>query len=171
VSAAVSLRTVLSHSVEDERIVEAQLGRSLRGRWAVASRCHLDIPMVIESHPRFDDGRPFPTLFWLTCPILTKRASRLEAGGRMAEMSEQLAVDPARRARLERALARYRARRDSHSVVEDSGAPPGGGPDRIKCLHAHVAHELADAPNPVGASVLAEAGFPDCRTPCVVYGR
>jgi uncharacterized protein len=162
---------LLTHSPEDEATVEAQLGRTIRGRWAVARRCHLGIPMVIESHPRFEDGRPFPTLFWLTCPVLTKRTSRLEAAGRMAEMTEHIDHDEAYRGRLTRALARYRARRDSHSVVDDSGAPPGGGPDKVKCLHAHLAHELADAPNPVGASVLAEVGFPDCRSPCVVSAR
>jgi hypothetical protein len=122
---------------------------------------------VIENHPRFENGQPFPTLFWLTCPVLTKRASNLEAGGHMAELSERLQRSPELRARLARAIGRYRARRDSHEVISDSGAPPGGGPDRIKCLHAHLAHELADPPNPVGAEMLARAGWPDCRAPCV----
>lgn len=124
--------------------------------------------MVIENHPRFEDGQPFPTLLWLTCPVASKRASRLEAAGDMAVLNRRLGTDSGLRARLERALRRYRARRDSHEVIADSGAPPGGGPDKVKCLHAHLAHELADPPNPVGALVLATAGFPDCRSACVV---
>jgi hypothetical protein len=33
-------------------------------------------------------------------------------------------------------------------------------------LHAHVAHELVEGNNPVGARALAAAGFPDCRERC-----
>jgi hypothetical protein len=158
---------LLTHSESDRRVVEAQLGRAARGRWAVARRCHLGIPMVIENHPSLD-GAPFPTLFWVTCPVLVKRVSRLEAGGFMVELSRALAHDPSSRGRLLSALDRYRARRDRYEVVTESGGPPGGGPDRIKCLHAHVAHELAEPANPVGARTLAAAGHPDCRAPCVV---
>jgi uncharacterized protein len=147
--------------------VEAQLGRRPRGEWAVAARCHLGVPMAIESHPLLDDGSPFPTLFWSTCPLLNKRASRQEAGGRMSALTARLGADASLRDRLASALARYRLRRDAHARIEEAGGPPGGGPDRVKCLHAHLAHELADPPNPIGALVLAETGWPDCRTPCV----
>jgi uncharacterized protein len=157
----------LDHSVTDERVVEAQLGRPLRGRWAVARRCHLGVPMVIENHPRFDDGRPFPTLFWLTCPLLVKRASRLEAEGGMAALNLRAGANPQLRARMGRAATRYLLRREAHEVIPETGAPPGGGPDRIKCLHAHLAQELADPPNPVGALTLSRSGWPDCLQPCV----
>lgn len=156
----------LQHSQQDERIAQAQLGRSLRGRWAVAKRCHLEMPMVIENHPRTDDGAPFPTLFWLTCPLLVKRASRLESEGWMATMNEQLEASPPLKRRFGDALRRYAARRDAHERL-DNAAPPGGGPDRVKCLHAHLAHELAQPPNPVGAASLARTGWPDCVAPCV----
>jgi uncharacterized protein len=156
----------LQHSDEDGRAVEAQLGRPLRGRWAVARRCHLGIPMVIENHPRLPDGAPFPTLFWLTCPLLVKRASRLESAGTMASMGVGLAEDLALQHRFRTALDRYAARRDEHEPL-DSVSPPGGGPQRVKCLHAHLAHELADPPNPVGAMTLARTGWPDCVAPCV----
>ncbi|HYP22801.1 MAG TPA: DUF501 domain-containing protein [Actinomycetota bacterium] len=149
-------------------VVEAQLERPVRGSWSVAARCHLGVPTVIESHPLMEDGSPFPTTFWLTCPILVKRASRLEAAGVMTEMTERLARDEALQARLADAVARYRARRDEHLVIKESGGPPGGGPDRVKCLHAHVAHELADPPNPIGALTLASTEWPDCVEPCVV---
>jgi hypothetical protein len=122
--------------------------------------------MVIESHPRLDDGSPFPTLFWLTCPLLTKRASRLESDGEMAVINDGLGRDSGLRDRVAGALTRYRARRDDHERL-DAVVPPGGGPDRIKCLHAHLAHQLADPPNPIGAITLARAGWPDCVAPCV----
>lgn len=156
----------LHHSHHDEQVVQTQLGRPLRGRWTVVRRCHLGLPMVIENHPRMEDGAPFPTLFWLTCPLLVKRASRLESEGWMGEMNEHLEASPGLRRRLAGALGRYQARRDAHDRLERV-APPGGGPDRVKCLHAHLAHELAQPPNPVGAATLARAGWPDCVAPCV----
>jgi hypothetical protein len=122
--------------------------------------------MVIESHPRLDDGSPFPTLFYLTCPILIKRVSKLEGTGGMEGLNEELSQDASMRARLSDAVDALRERRDAHEVIEDSGAPPGGGPDRVKCLHAHIAQELVQHNNPVGARSLAAAGFPDCRVPC-----
>lgn len=161
----------LTHSERDRAIVEAQLGRPLRGVWRVARRCHLGIPMTIENHPIDDDGAPFPTLFWLTCPILVKRASRLESEGEMAKLTQRLEHDAALKERFRAAIAAYRARRDAHERIDDSGSPPGGGPDRVKCLHAHVAHELSAPPNPIGALALAQTGFPDCRVACVASER
>ncbi len=123
--------------------------------------------MVIESHPVDDDGEPFPTLYWLTCPILVKRVSKLESEGAMAEVSEKLQTDARLRGRLADAIDSNIATRDAHPVIADAGAPPGGGPDRVKCLHAHVAHELVDPSNPVGAMTLAATGWPDCTARCV----
>lgn len=160
----------LEHDEVDAAAVRQQMQREMRGRWAVARRCHLGVPMVIESHPRLDDGAPFPTLYWLTCPVLVKRVSRLEAAGRMTEINERLARDGVWKARLGAAIAKLRQRRDSHEVIEDSGAPPGGGPDKVKCLHAHVAQELALPPNPVGALAMQETGWPDCVASCVNVG-
>lgn len=122
--------------------------------------------MVVESHPRLEDGSPFPTTFWLTCPVLVRRIGTLEADGWMNRFNDRLSTDPDIRQRLISAIARYRKRRDSHETIEESGAPPGGGPDRIKCVHAHVAHELVQASNPVGSAAIADAGYPDCVVPC-----
>lgn len=123
--------------------------------------------MVIENHPLLDDGTPFPTLYWLTCPILLKRVSRLEAGGEMARLNGRLDTDASLRTRLEGSIQRLISRRDALAVLESQMAPPGGGPDKVKCLHAHVAQELADAPNPVGGWALSQTGWPDCIAGCV----
>lgn len=123
--------------------------------------------MAIENHPRLDDGSPFPTLFWLTCPILVKRASALESEGELARMTSELHSSGSLRGRLADAIERYRARRDAHEDLNvEEKSPPGGGPNRVKCLHAHLAHELSDPPNPIGASTLEKAGWPDCVEPC-----
>ncbi len=157
----------LEHRPEDTQAVEQQLGRTLRGSWAVARRCHLGVPMVIENSPRLEDGSPFPTLYWLTCPLLLKRVSRLEADGQMTRFNDRLRTDDALRARLGDAIEQLIAKRDEHGVIEDAGAPPGGGPDHVKCLHAHTAQELALPPNPIGALSLTMTGWPDCVVPCV----
>ncbi len=134
-------------------------------------RCHLDIPMVIENHPVLDDGTPFPTLYWLTCPILNKRVGSIEGAGVMNALTERLGDDEDLRSRLTDAIDRYRDARAAHAAVDDAGAPPGGGPDRVKCLHAHVAHELAGGSNPVGALALSMIGWPDCVAPCAEVRR
>lgn len=139
----------------------------MRGEWGVAARCHLGVPMVIESHPVLEDGSPFPTLYWLTCPILNKRVSTLESEGSMNDVTDRLRTDPSLQRRLADAIDRYRAQRDAHSVIKESGGPPGGGPDRVKCLHSHVAHELAGGANPIGSITLAATTWPDCVAPCV----
>ena len=154
-----------SPSESERALVEAQLGRPLRGHWRVARRCHLGVPMAVETGPRLEDGTPFPTLFWLTCPLLIKRASHLESNGYMRVLTDRLGRDEQSQGRQRDAVYRYSARRDAHEVID--ATQPGGGPDRIKCLHAHLAHELADGPNPVGSATLAQTGWPDCIVPCV----
>lgn len=142
------------------------MGRPMRGEFGVSRRCHLGVPMVIENDAKLADGSPFPTLYWLTCPMLVKRVSRIEARGHMEEVNARLKTDHGMRARLLDAIAALRSRRDEHAVIVDSGAPPGGGPDKVKCLHSHVAQELSQRVNPVGAVTLAETGWPDCAEPC-----
>ena len=163
--------TPLEHSSAEGSIVAAQLGRRVRGSWAVVRRCHLDVPMVLENHPVLDDGSPFPTLYWLTCPMLVKRVSALEARGDMMLVNARLTGDAALRTRLSASIERLLERRNQHARITDAGAPPGGGPDRVKCLHAHVAQELAQPGNPIGAGALAETGWPDCRVPCVEVSK
>ncbi|HWL66353.1 MAG TPA: DUF501 domain-containing protein, partial [Actinomycetota bacterium] len=100
----------------------------------MGTRCHLGIPMVIESHPVLDDGSPFPTLYWLTCPVLSKSVSTLESDGWMAGVNSRLASDGSLRARVAGAIDRYRARRDARAEISDGGSATGGGPDRVKCV-------------------------------------
>jgi len=143
----------------DTAAVAAQLGRKPRGLRSVAHRCKCGLPDVIESSPRLPDGTPFPTLYYLTCPRATAAVSRLEAAGRMRELTERLAADPEFAAGQARAHRDYLERREALGrVPEIAGISAGGMPDRVKCLHVLVAHALAAGPgaNPVGDEVLAE---------------
>jgi hypothetical protein len=148
---------------KDLAAVTAQLGREPRGVRGVAHRCPCGLPDVIETAPYLPDGSPFPTLFYLTCPKAASAIGTLEERGRMREMQAALATDPELAARYQAAHEDYRARRDKAAAEEGMKPLPegmqttGGMPERVKCLHALVAHELA-APgtNPFGRQALDE---------------
>jgi hypothetical protein len=140
----------------DIDVVEAQLGRRPRGARAVAHRCPCGNPDVVETSPRLDDGTPFPTLYYLTCPRATAACSRLESAGVMRDMQERLSTDPTLARRYEKAHEDYLARRTAIEDVPEIGRVSAGGmPDRVKCLHVHLAHALAAGPgvNPFGDEV------------------
>jgi hypothetical protein len=158
----------------DAAVVAVQLGRPPRGLRQVAHRCPCGLPDVVETAPRLADGTPFPTLLYLTCPRAVAAVSRLEAAGVMRRMQDRLATDAALRAAYQAAHRDYLARRDA--AARAAGVTPlppgtqsaGGMPDRVKCLHALVAHELA-APgaNPLGREAAAAAGSWWAMGPCV----
>jgi hypothetical protein len=152
----------------DVAAVAAQLGRRPRGLRRVAHRCPCGLPDVVETSPRLEDGTPFPTLYYATCPRLTSRVGRLEAEGLMREQTERLAADPDLAERYAAAHAAYLADRDA---IEPLGTDvsAGGMPERVKCLHVHVAHTLARGAdvNPVGDETLARLDDWWHAGPCV----
>jgi uncharacterized protein len=161
-------------SAADTAAVARQLGREPRGLVAVAHRCPCGLPDVIQTAPRLPDGSPFPTLYYLTCPRAVAAVSRLEAAGLMREMAERLAADRSLRDAYLGAHRDYLARRDG--AARTAGVAPlpagaqsaGGMPDRVKCLHALVAHELAvPGANPLGREAIAAAGEWWLAGPCV----
>jgi hypothetical protein len=139
----------------DRAVVAAQLHRPPRATRAVAHRCGCGLPDVVETGPRLDDGTPFPTLYYLTCPRAASAIGRLEASGLMREMTERLGADEALKARYVAAYEDYLARRDAIDPLGTTVAA-GGMPDRVKCLHVAVAHSLAAGPgvNPFGDEAL-----------------
>ncbi len=152
----------------DRAAVTAQLGREPRGLHEVAHRCPCGLPSVVRTSPRLEDGTPFPTLYYLTCSRLCSRLGGLEADGTMREMTERLADDAVLADAYRRAHRAYLAERDA---IEPLGTEvsAGGMPDRVKCLHVHVAHSLAAGPgvNPFGDEALAAVGEWWRAGPCV----
>lgn len=158
---------------EERAVVAAQLGRPPRAVHRVAHRCGCGLPDVVETSPRLEDGTPFPTTYYLTCPRAASAIGRLEASGRMREMTARVAADPELAAAHAAAHEAYLARRDA--VADEVGVErlpsqvsAGGMPTRVKCLHVLVAHELAEpGSNPLGREALDE--LPDWSTggPCV----
>ncbi|MBL7498576.1 DUF501 domain-containing protein [Frankia nepalensis] len=152
----------------DLAVVERQLRRRPRAVLRVAHRCSCGLPDVLETAPRLEDGTPFPTLYYLTCPRANAAVSRLEASGLMREMTARLAEDSELAAAYRAAHADYLARRDALGALP--GNPGAGGmPERVKCLHVLVAHSLAVGPgvNPFGDEALAAIGEWGARGPCV----
>jgi hypothetical protein len=136
--------------------VARQLGRDPRGVLEIAYRCPNGEPGVVKTAPKLPDGTPFPTLFYLTHPVLTAAASRLESSGLMRDMTERLQHDAELAAAYRRAHEAYLAERDA---VESLGTTFSGGgmPERVKCLHVVMAHSLAKGQgvNPFGDEALA----------------
>jgi uncharacterized protein len=157
-----------------EAVIAAQLGRAPRALRAVAHMCPCGLPDVVETAPRLPDGTPFPTLYYLTCPRAAAAVSKLEAAGTMRAMMARLAHDEDLRRSYEAAHQDYLARRKQAAL--ESGIEPlppgtqsaGGMPERVKCLHAIVAHELAvPGASRLGREAAAAAGPWWANGPCV----
>lgn len=154
----------------DSRQVEAMLGRSPRGDGDVVLRCHLGLPAVVQVPPVLPGGEPFPTLYWLTCPLAVRRAGRLEDAGLVKELTDTTdlsAADTDYAARREAALAGMVA----SGVVSGDGPRPtggvGGASRGVKCLHSRYAFWLVGGDDPAGAEAARRIGRLDCTAPCV----
>jgi uncharacterized protein len=150
----------------DRRLIEAQVGRDVRGSVAVAARCRYGLPAVVRTAPLLPDGTPFPTLYWLACPAARVAVGRLEAAGWNAVLSERVATEPDLAAAHAAAHTSYLAQRDAMAPLP--GAPGVGGlPGRVKCLHALYAHQAATGADPIGRIVSHAIDPIDCPGPCV----
>lgn len=157
----------------DEQIIEAQLGRPPRSIHDIGHRCPCGNPDVVATEPKLDDGTPFPTTFYLTCPRAASMIGTLEASGLMAQMSDRIASDPDLAAAYERAHEAYLVFRESIGhVPEIEGVSAGGMPTRVKCLHVLAGQSLAQGRgvNPLGDEVLDLLGEFWAAGPCVSVG-
>ncbi len=162
-------------SSDDVAAVEAQLGRLPRSIHEIGHRCPCGNPDVVTTEPRLDDGTPFPTTYYLTCPRAASLIGTLEASGLMKDMSERLAEDEDLAARYRGAHEAYLAARDviaataGLDVPEIAGISAGGLPDRVKCLHVLAGQSLAQGRgiNPLGDEVLDLLGEWWATGPCV----
>ena len=133
------------------------------GGWRTAARA--GGPTWWRRRPGWTTAPPSRRLFYLTCPRAAAAVSRLESGGLMRDMQQRLAAEPELRAAQQAAHRDYVARRSAAAAAAGvEPLPPGmqsagGMPDRVKCLHALVAHELAvPGANPLGREAADAAG-------------
>jgi hypothetical protein len=156
--------------MNDDAALTAQIERPLRAAADVVERCHLGLPVVTRVAPILDDGTPFPTRYWLSCPLAVRRIGRLEAAGGVKTMERRAAADAAFGAALDAAHHRYAAERDAQlppGVAPRPSGGVGGAARGVKCLHAHYADHAAGNDNPVGALVAPWVEPLDCDLPCV----
>jgi hypothetical protein len=113
-------------------------------------------------------------LYYLTCVRARAAVSGLEAAGLMRDMNSRLADNSSLREAYLAAHRDYEARRAAAAVADGlqplpPGTPTAGGmPDRVKCLHALVAHELAvPGANPLGREAILAIGQWWRAGPCV----
>ncbi|OGF55685.1 MAG: hypothetical protein A2Z21_01620 [Candidatus Fraserbacteria bacterium RBG_16_55_9] len=139
------------------KILAEQLGRLPREVRAIERYCPLGHPQVIRVYPLIGE-KPFPTLFWLTCPSLIQQISRLEYQGVIEIVERLVQVDVSFRARYHKDHRTYITERwaelseDDRRWVEAKGLrlvfmERGIGGvrdwDTVKCLHMHYAHHQA----------------------------
>ena len=154
-------------STVDAMLAARMLGRPPRGASAVAVRCAWGLPAVLRVDPQLEDGTPFPTIFWLTCPLASRAVGRLEASGVMRDLSEAVRQDPELAADYAAAHERYVAARNELGPRVPGDPSAGGMPGRVKCLHALYSHHLATRDNPIGAWVAERVEPMACPGPCV----
>jgi hypothetical protein len=157
--------------MDDRGVLAVQIGRPVRSPGEVVVRCHLGLPVVSRVPPFLEDGTPFPTTYWLSCPLAVRRIGRIESTGGVVEMERRAAADPEFGDRLAAAHVRYAAERDSLAGPTTGPRPTGGvGGARtgVKCLHAHYADFAAGHDNPVGEETARRIEPLHCAAPCVV---
>jgi uncharacterized protein len=151
--------------VDDRAIVERQLGREPRAFLRAVVRCPFGAPAVTLQAPYDSAGDPFPTTFYLTCRYLVAAVARIEAVGGIDRWSDLASTDERLARSLDEATAEQRViRRElaggrvgrEHGASLDLGIGGTANPQRLKCLHAHVAFALARPGYELGERITAE---------------
>jgi len=112
--------------------------------------------------PALEDGTPFPTRYWLTCPLAVTRVGRVEAAGGVVDVQRLLDETPALAQRMRAAHIRYAEDRG-----DDAGGVAGIRGEGLKCLHAHYADHAAGGDNPAGEWTASSVEPLNCTMPCV----
>ena len=153
----------------DLEIVRKQIGRNDITFLRVIRRCSYGFPVVIECYPE-KDGKPFPTLYWLTCPHLRQEVSRLEEKGWIKRFEKRIEDSTTMRERMEKAHEEIKNRRERLIRDENlkrllSEVGSGGIRDftKVKCLHLHLADYLAGVDNPIGEEIWMMLGMKECE--------
>ena len=148
---------------------------------AVARRCRFGFPQAVVSAPLSRGMKPFPTLFWLTCPFLKRRCGELESMQKIAELEKLFASMPEDIARYHADYAALRlslipdgAKRALEreypamfAVLAESGVGGinySGGCCAPKCLHLQTAAWLGMGAHPAAAWLEAEIGPLECAS-------
>ena len=155
---------------EDLKVISSQLGRTPKNVLEVSYKCSYGFPVVVKSNPVLDE-KPFPTIYWLTCPYLRYRISQIEAEGGIVKYEKIINSSKALFHLQEKAhlLARKEAIElagDNEWIIKRIKKGGMGGISdfsHLKCLHLQVAYHLGGIRNPVGKMVLDEIRQLECK--------
>ena len=130
------------------------LGRKPAGILSVVKRNPSNIPQVIKVNP-FVRKAPFPTMYWLVCPELSKKISQLEASGFIKDLENEVSESKTLSESLFKIHESYRKEREDlykelklevsesmEKTISQTGV--GGVADfsRVRCLHMFYAYHL-----------------------------
>ncbi|OHV10854.1 DUF501 domain-containing protein [Kushneria phosphatilytica] len=139
-------------------IIHQQLGRTPRGLQAITAVDGQGTPLAVRV-ASLVDGKPFPTLYWLSSDTLRIEISRLEAEGVIKALEARLREDTALRDAYRRSHEAYIARRwqyiddATRADIDAAGFTRaltergvGGIADwqQVRCLHTQYAHHISD---------------------------
>jgi len=119
--------------------------------------------MVIETKPFLEDGTPFPTLFWLSCPYLKEEISKIESGAEKAVITNQVLQDKlalAKELESERLYADYLECQGFGRKLFIGGSK---SPLTFKCMHALVAWYLVSHRGIAAAITLGKLESNYCK--------
>jgi len=137
-------------------VIAEQLGRAPRGIEALAATDGDGTPLVLRMAP-IVDGKPFPTLYWLSSERLKVELSHIEAAGVIKQLEARLQEDEAFRqayhashrdyidARWQLMSEAQRAQVEQLGYAEVLRTRGIGGianHDQVRCLHTQYAHHL-----------------------------
>lgn len=145
-------------SPSDTDIIRAQIGREPQGIVRIAARAANGIPLVLQMRSMVA-GKPFPTLYWLSCKDLSRAIGTLETTGLVKELEQRIAADEVLREKFFVNHQQYVAKRDLQMTAADTLAIKERGFsemfekygiggisqwDKVRCLHMQYAHHLVD---------------------------
>ncbi|MFP4630702.1 MAG: DUF501 domain-containing protein [Candidatus Acetothermia bacterium] len=164
---------------EDKRVIRGQLNRQPKGLIEVPVRCRFGFPVVLKTKPLIGgekgDFEVFPTLYWLSCPRRSEKVSQIESGGYITQLEEALESDPELRFEYRRNEESYLSEQKELLTEDEVGFLRSKGSigalergiggiksdEHIKCLHLHLAHEIAGG-NVIGRILRRVFYFTDC---------
>lgn len=179
------VNNIFTGDLGELKIIKGQLDNSAENVIKAIKYCPTNYPMIILVHP-FYNQKPFPTIYWLSCPVLKEKIFELEDTGYIQELKQKKNQIDEFRNELDNSHRRYaqvrikllskneleNAKKMSEDLFEmlmESGVAGIREKEGIKCLHGHYADYIVGGNNPVGREVAKIIDVPSNCNFCRRY--